>query len=157
MAGHPGGHPAVADGVLWPALAEKAAALGRRGLRGSVVTQFGFDASRVLAWLADARARGISLPVRVGVPGPAGARLLLSYASRCGVPVPAPVAGQYGLSLTDPEATAAPDRFIRALAAGYDPRLHGEVRLHFNAFGGFAATAAWISRFRQAVPADTSA
>jgi methylenetetrahydrofolate reductase (NADH) len=157
VAGHPGGHPAVADGVLWPALAGKAAALRRRGLRGSVITQFGFDASRVLAWLADARARGISLPVWVGVSGPAGVRLLLSYASRCGVAVTAPVAAEYGFSLTDLTATAGPDRFIRALAAGYDPRLHGEVRLHFNAFSGFAATAAWISRFRQAVLADSSA
>jgi methylenetetrahydrofolate reductase (NADPH) len=74
-------------------------------------------------------------------------RLLLLYASRCGVDVSAPVAGRYGFSLTDPAATAAPDRFIRALAAGYDPRLHGEVRLHFNTFSGFTATAEWISRF----------
>jgi methylenetetrahydrofolate reductase (NADPH) len=72
VAGHPGGHPAVPDGVLWPALARKAAALQERGLQGSVVTQFGFDADLVLAWLADVRARGVSLPVRVGVPGPAG-------------------------------------------------------------------------------------
>ena len=154
VAGHPGGHPAVADGVLWPALAGKTAALGRRGLRGGVVTQFGFDAARVLAWLADARTRGISVPVWVGVPGPAGVRQLLSYASRCGVAVSAPVAREYGFSLTDLTATAGPDRFIRALAAGYDPRLHGEVRLHFNTFSGFAATAEWISRFRQAVPAS---
>lgn len=153
VAGHPGGHPAVADDVLWAAMADKAAALGRRGLRGGVVTQFGFDAARVLGWLADARARGISLPVRVGVPGEAGVRSLLWYASRCGVAVTAPVAAGYGFSLTDLAAMAGPDRFIRALAAGYDPRLHGEVRLHFNTFSGFTATAEWISRFRQALPA----
>jgi hypothetical protein len=71
--------------------------------------------------------------------------------------VTAPIAAEYGFSLTDLTATTGPDRFIRALAAGYDPRPHGEVRLHFNAFSGFAATAAWISRLRQAVPADSSA
>lgn len=156
VAGHPGGHPAVADGVLWQALEGKTAALGRLGLRGSVVTQFGFDAARVLAWLADARARGIGLPVSVGVPGPAVVRSLLLYASRCGVAVSAPVAGEYGFSLTDPAATAGPGRFIRALAAGYDPRLHGEVSLHFNTFSGFAATAEWVSRFRQAGPAPAA-
>jgi methylenetetrahydrofolate reductase (NADPH) len=148
VAGHPGGHPAVADGVLWPALAGKAAALELRGLGGSVVTQFGFDAALVLAWLAEVRARGISLPARVGVPGPAGVRRLLAYASRCGVAVSALVAREYGFSLTDLSGTAGPERFIRALASGYDQRLHGEVKLHFNAFGGFAATAQWISRFR---------
>ena len=56
--------------------------------------------------------------------------------------------GKYGFSLTDLTSEARPDRFIRALASGYDPRLHGEVKLHFNSFGGFAATAEWISQFR---------
>jgi methylenetetrahydrofolate reductase (NADPH) len=148
VAGHPGGHPAVDDSVLWPALAGKAAALEQRGLAGSVVTQFGFDPGLVLAWLAVMRARGLRLPVRVGVPGPASVRLLLSYASRCGVSVSAPVARDYGLSLTGPAATAAPDRFIRALSSGYDARAHGEMKLHFNPFGGFTATAEWVSQFR---------
>ena len=148
VVGHPGGHPAVDDSVLWPALAGKAAALEQRGLVGSVVTQFGFDPGLVLAWLAGRRARGLRLPVRVGVPGPASVQLLLSYASRCGVSVSAPVARDYGLSLTGPAATAAPDRFIRALAAGYDAGAHGEMKLHLNPFGGFTATAEWVSQFR---------
>jgi methylenetetrahydrofolate reductase (NADH) len=148
IAGHPGGHPAVADDALWAALAGKTAALRRRGLGGSVVTQFGFDAVRVLAWLAEVRARGIGLPVRVSVPGPASVRRLLACASRCGVAVSARVAGEYGFSLTDRTGTPGPDRFIMTLASGYDPRLHGEMRLHFNTFGGFAATAEWIRWFR---------
>jgi methylenetetrahydrofolate reductase (NADPH) len=147
VAGHPGGHPAVPDGVLWPALARKAAALEERGLGGSVVTQFGFDADLVLTWLADVRARGVSLPVRVGVPGPAGVRRLLWYASRCGVAVSPPAARKYGFSLTDLTSTAEPDRFVRTLASGYDARVHGEVKLHFNTFSGIAATAEWISQF----------
>jgi methylenetetrahydrofolate reductase (NADPH) len=153
VAGHPGGHPAVPDGVLWPALARKAAALEERGLEGSVVTQFGFDADLVLGWLADVRARGLTLPVRVGVPGPAGVRRLLWYASRCGVAVSAPVARKYGFSLTDLMGMAGPDRFIRMLASGYDARVHGQVKLHFNTFGGIAATAEWISRFPDCEPA----
>jgi methylenetetrahydrofolate reductase (NADPH) len=148
VAGHPGGHPAVTDSVLWSALAGKTAALERRGLGGGVVTQFGFDASQVLAWLAEARSRGLRLPVRVGVPGPASVRRLLAYASRCGVAVSAPVAWEYGFSLTKPTGTAGPGRFIHALASGYDPQLHGAVKLHFNSFGGIAATAEWISQFR---------
>lgn len=146
VAGHPGGHPAVADSVLWPALAGKAAALEQRGLDGSVITQFGFDPDLALAWLAGLRARGVDLPVRVGVPGPTGVRRLLSYASRCGVSVSAGTARAYGFSLTDLTGTAEPDRFIRALASGYDARLHGEAKLHFNTFEGIAATAEWISQ-----------
>jgi methylenetetrahydrofolate reductase (NADPH) len=57
-------------------------------------------------------------------------------------------ARDYGISLADPVGTAWPDRFIRALASGYDAQLHGEVRLHFSTFAGFAATAEGISEFR---------
>jgi methylenetetrahydrofolate reductase (NADPH) len=148
VAGHPGGHPAVPDAVLWRAIAAKTAALEQRGLRAGVITQFGFDAAQVLAWLAELRARGLTVPVRVGVPGPATVRTLLAGASRCDVSVSAPVAREYGFSLGDRAGTAAPDRFIRALAAGYDGRLHGEVKLHFTTFRGVAATAEWISQFR---------
>jgi methylenetetrahydrofolate reductase (NADPH) len=147
VAGHPGGHPAVTDDALWQALAANAAALEQRGLDGGVVTQFGFDPARVLAWLAAVRARGLSLPVRVGVPGPARVRQLLTAASWCGVAVTEPVASGYGFSLADLTGTAGPDRFIRALASGYDPRLHGEVKLNFEPIGGIAATVEWVSRF----------
>jgi methylenetetrahydrofolate reductase (NADPH) len=72
----------------------------------------------------------------------------LAAAAKCDVSVSAPVARDYGFSLDDRAGTsAAPDRFIRALAAGYDRQLHGEVKLHFSTFGGVAATADWISQF----------
>jgi methylenetetrahydrofolate reductase (NADPH) len=148
VAGHPGGHPVVADGVLWPALAGKSAALAERGLDGSVITQFGFDASMVLRWLADLRTKGVRLPVSIGVPGPAAVRRLLTYSSRCGVGVTEDAARGYGFSLADPAGSAGPDRFIWALAAGYDARLHGEVKLHFYPFGGIRLFAEWLSQFR---------
>jgi len=144
VAGHPDGHPAVADDVSWAALAAKTAALGPRGLDGDLITQFGFDAARVLAWLTEVRERGIGLPVRVSVPGPATVRRLLAIAFRCDVAVSESVAEEYGFTLTEPTRTAEPDRFVQALASGYDPRLHGDVKLHFNAFGGFSTTLAWI-------------
>ena len=71
-----------------------------------MVTQFGFDAVRVLTWLAEVRARGIGLPVRVSVPGPGTVRRLLAIASRCSVAVSAPVAQENGFSLTDPHGHA---------------------------------------------------
>jgi methylenetetrahydrofolate reductase (NADPH) len=63
--------------------------------------------------------------------------------------VSAPVAGEYGFAVADPTGEAGPDRFIRALAAGYDRALHGTVKLHFEQFSGIAATAEWISGFRR--------
>jgi methylenetetrahydrofolate reductase (NADPH) len=148
VSGYPEGHPAIADPALWSALEAKAAALAERGLTGCVITQFGFDADRVLAWIETARDRGIDLPVRIGVPGPAGVRRLLSYAARCGVGTSAGIARKYGLSLGNLMGTAGPDLFIRALAEGYDAGRHGEARLHFYTFGGLRATAGWIAAFR---------
>lgn len=71
ISGYPEGHPAIADRTLWSALTDKTAALGTERLGGDVITQFGFDVDPVLGWLEAARARGVHLPVRIGVPGPA--------------------------------------------------------------------------------------
>ncbi len=149
VSGYPEGHPAIAESVLWSALERKAATLAKLGLPGTVITQFGFDVDPVLKWLEAVREHGIDLPVRVGVPGPAGVRRLLTYAARFGVGTSAGIAKKYGFSITNLMGTAGPDRFIRALGEGYDPQRHGEVRLHFYTFGGLKATADWIAEFRQ--------
>ncbi|MGW2211221.1 methylenetetrahydrofolate reductase [Streptomyces sp. NPDC001781] len=148
VCGYPEGHPAIAEDVLWSALTEKAAALHEAGLAGDVITQFGFDADAVLTWLEALRGRGVHLPVRVGVPGPAGVRRLLGYATRFGVGTGATVARKYGLSLTNLMGSAGPDRFLDDLAAGYEPARHGTVKLHFYTFGGLRTTAEWITRYR---------
>jgi methylenetetrahydrofolate reductase (NADPH) len=148
VSGYPEGHPAITDPVLWSALEAKSAALGDQGLPGAVITQFGFDADPVLTWIEALRGRGIDLPVRIGVPGPAGVRRLMRYAARFGVGTSAAIARKYGLSLTNLMGTAGPERFIHALAQDYDAQRHGDVRLHFYTFGGLKATAEWIADFR---------
>jgi methylenetetrahydrofolate reductase (NADPH) len=148
VSGYPEGHPAITDQALWSALEGKVAALGQQRMTGTVITQFGFDVDPVLRWIEAVRERGIGLPVRIGVPGPAGVRRLMSYATRFGVNTSASLARKYGFSLTSLMATAGPDRFIRALATGYDARRHGDVKLHFYTFGGLKATSEWIADFR---------
>ncbi|OIJ68069.1 methylenetetrahydrofolate reductase [Streptomyces mangrovisoli] len=149
VSGYPEGHPGIAEDVLWTALREKDAALAVQDLDGGVITQFGFDADPVLAWVERVRDQGIALPVRVGVPGPAGVRRLLSYAARFGVGTSASIARKYGLSITNLVGTAGPDRFLHALAEGYDPARHGDMKIHFYTFGGLRATAEWVDRFRK--------
>ena len=149
VGGYPEGHPSIAESVLWSALEGKAAALAHLGMSGVVITQFGFDVDPVLKWLEAVRERGIGLPVRVGVPGPAGVRRLLTYAARFGVGTSAGIARKYGFSITNLMGTAGPDKFIRALAEGLDPERHGEVKLHFYTFGGLKATSEWIAEFRK--------
>lgn len=101
----------------------------------------------MLAWVRRVRECGIDLPVRVGVPGPAGVRRLLSFAARFGVGTSASIARKYGFSLANLVGTAGPDRFLRSLAEGHDPEVHGVVKVHFYTFGGLKATAEWLARF----------
>jgi methylenetetrahydrofolate reductase (NADPH) len=148
IAGYPEGHPDIADDVLWAALTGKAAALAEQGLEGSIITQFAFDEEPVLAWIERVRAAGIDLPIRVGVPGPAGVKRLLGFARRFGIGANAMIVKKYGFSLTNLIGTAGPDRLLAALADGYDPDRHGRVHLHFYTFGGIEATSRWIRDYR---------
>lgn len=143
ISGYPEGHPDIGAATLWDALEGKAAALADQGRAGDIITQFGFDVDPVIEWIGQVRARGIDLPIRVGVPGPAGVRRLLGYARRFGVASSAGIAKKYGFSLTNLLGTAGPDRFLTALASRLEPARHGVVRVHLYTFGGLRATAEW--------------
>jgi methylenetetrahydrofolate reductase (NADH) len=145
ISGYPEGHPDISDRLLWSAITEKTREVTWRGIAGNVVTQFSFDADAVVAWIEQARDQGVTLPIRIGVPGPAGVRRLLTFAKRFGVASSATIARKYGLSLTNLLSTAGPDRFIRRLSDRLN-ETYGDVRLHFYTFGGLQETAAWIRR-----------
>jgi methylenetetrahydrofolate reductase (NADPH) len=144
VAGYPEGHPDIATTTLDEALRAKVALLTEQGLVPAVITQFGFDVQPVLRWIHGLRRHGIDAQVRVGVPGPVGIKRLLSYARRFGVATSAGITRKYGFSLANLVGTTGPDAFVAALAAGFDPVVHGDVRLHFYTFGGITATAAWV-------------
>jgi methylenetetrahydrofolate reductase (NADPH) len=146
MAGHPDGHPNMSAGQCWSVLEKKAADIERRGMAPLIVTQFGFDAGSLLGWLRELRRRGLGIPVRVGVPGPAGIKTLLRFAARCGVAASASVMAKYGLSITQLMGTSGPDRMVDALAEQISSE-HGRVRLHFYPFGGLERTVDWIRSY----------
>ena len=151
IAGYPEGHPGIGEADLWAALTDKAAALREQGLAGGIITQFGFDVDPVVRWIEQVRERGVDLPIRVGVPGPAGIRRLVRYAARFGVGTSAGIAKKYGFSITNLMGTAGPDRFIDELAGRLDKARHGEVKLHFYTFGGLGATSDWIAAYEAGV------
>lgn len=147
ISGYPEGHPDISDDELWSALRDKTAALAQQGLGGSIITQFGFDDEPIVRWIERVREQGIDLPIRIGVPGPAGIKRLLGFARRFGIASSAGIVKKYGLSLTNLMGTAGPDRLIGALEGRIGPARHGDVLLHFYTFGGVAATAQWIRQF----------
>lgn len=153
IGGHPEGHPNMSVDQCWSVLESKVTEIERRGMAPLIVTQFAFDADAVLGWLAELRRRGVDAPVRVGVPGPAGIKRLLSFAARCGVGASASVMKKYGVSITNLLGSAGPDKLVDAFANGLGPE-HGRVRLHFYPFGGLAKTVEWIRDYnaRHGIP-----
>ncbi|CAB3624674.1 5,10-methylenetetrahydrofolate reductase [Achromobacter marplatensis] len=147
VGGHPEGHPVMSAADRWEVLERKCRSIGMRGMTPLIVTQFGFDADIVLAWLKTLRERGIEHPVRVGVPGPAGIAVLARYAALCGVSACASMWSKYGISLGKLFGTAGPDVFVDRLVAGLTEE-HGEVSLHFFPFGGIAQSVKWIAQYR---------
>lgn len=143
IGGHPDGHPNMTPEQCWAVLDKKVADITARGMAPLIVTQFGFDPDRVLTWLAELRARGIDVPVRLGVPGPAGIKRLMTFAARCGVGASAAVLKKYGISVTNLLGSAGPDKLVDTFVRGLGPE-HGKVRLHFYPFGGLDKTLDWI-------------
>ena len=76
---YPEGHPLIDGRVLDEAL------LRKDGLADYMATQLCFDPEVLLAWLEGVRARGVSLPLYAGVPGPIERRKLLEISTKVGV------------------------------------------------------------------------
>lgn len=154
VAGHPEGSPDFSDAVAIDALRMKHAFAERTGARLRIVTQFGFDTRRILTWAENLDRIGISLPIHLGVAGPAGIATLLKYSRLCGV----------GNSLS--LFTRHAGRFTK-FAAGYSPEaVVSPVEQHLRAaqsdiisqihvfpFGGVEKAAVWL-RERGSWPTD---
>jgi methylenetetrahydrofolate reductase (NADPH) len=140
IGGYPEGHPRIAQAVLEAALDQKIAAARAAGLSVSIVSQFSFSAERILAWLRQLRACGITVPVKVGLAGPASLTALLRYAKRCGVS--ASLRGLMSGAATGLVGHAGPDPIIEALAAAGDLS-PGDLGIapHYFSFGGAVETA----------------
>jgi methylenetetrahydrofolate reductase (NADPH) len=143
---YPEGHPRIPDDELERALAAKLAAARRAGLRFEIVTQFGFDGERIVAWLRKLRAQSVTERVRIGLAGPAKVTTLLKFAQRCGVRASAHgLMRNMGLAFQALGRTT-PDEIVRSLADAAANGELGAVAPHFYSFGGFVATATWARK-----------
>jgi methylenetetrahydrofolate reductase (NADPH) len=144
LAGYPEAHPRIGGDELEAALVTKLASAQSQGLAVHIVTQFSFDAKPIILWIDWLRARGITLPVKVGLAGPTSLSTWLSYARRCGVRASASaLANRMGL-VNHLFKTIAPDPIISQLAELAAQRKIADVSAHMFSFGGIAATARWL-------------
>src|SRR5690606_35177634 len=119
------------------ALEGKAAFAKEAGFEIYFATQFGFDPQAFIDWEAKTTAAGITLPIHVGVAGPASLRQLARFAMLCGVGASARMLTTRTGAMANLLRTQAPDDMIAHLAQ--HRAAHPGCRMqkvHFFAFGG---------------------
>ncbi len=89
VAGHPEGNRDIdADGSMKnvsAALRWKNDFQSRTDAQLAIATQFAFDAKPIIKWADGIAAEGITLPVHIGIAGPAKLQTLIKFAIACGV------------------------------------------------------------------------
>ncbi|MBA2637514.1 MAG: methylenetetrahydrofolate reductase [Solirubrobacterales bacterium] len=141
-----------------PAYPETHPLIGRADLTGflkakqpyadHMVSQICFDPDTILAWVADMRAQGVTLPLHVGIPGPMEVRKLLATSLRIGVGASARfLSKQRGLA-AKLLSRYRPDHLVSALAPYMDDPDYAIAGFHVNTFNQVKATAEWLEAMR---------
>jgi methylenetetrahydrofolate reductase (NADPH) len=148
VAGHPEGNrdidPRGGDATAMAALLAKDAFQRETDARMAIATQFCFEAAPVIAWADGLRAAGVTLPVHIGVAGPAKLQTMLKFAMACGVGPSLRVLQRRAMDLTKLMLPFEPTEFLSELAAhkAAHPDFAVE-RVHFFPLGGITATTDW--------------
>ena len=139
IAGYPESHPTITDDLTVQAMWDK------RRHATHVVSNLTFDAAAIKNWVTRMRARGVAMPVLLGMPGPVDRTKLLAMASKIGV-------GESTRFLVKHKSTfarlAAPggftgQRFLEECASTAAKPDAGIEGLHIFTFNQIAETEAW--------------
>jgi methylenetetrahydrofolate reductase (NADPH) len=144
MAGHPEGHPRVALDLIRDAERQKLQLAAQAGLQARLVTQFVFETEPLLRWLGQLRAGGHSVPVIVGLAGPAKLSTLFKFALRCGAGPSIRALGARPGSFAKLLGDHGPEHLVRSLARarlGSNADITG---IHLFCFGGFLRSCEWL-------------
>ena len=139
ITGYPEGHPAISGDKLRQALLDK------QRYATYLVTQMCFSAKAILSWVGEIRDDGVTVPVKVGIPGAVQPTRLLTMAAKIGVGDSMRyLSKNRGLLRLIRPGRYRPDRLVRPLAASAGPL--GLSGVHLFTFNQVAPTAAWHRR-----------
>ena len=163
VAGHPEGNKDIdPDGGMTnvdAALRWKQAFSNTSDAEMAIATQFCFEAKPVIDWANDLAANGITLPIHIGVAGPAKLQTLIKFSIACGVGASLRVLQHRAKDLTKLLLPFSPNEFLAELAAhkAQNPQLNIS-HVHFFPLGGIKTNAKWAieSGGSSAVPASQS-
>ena len=148
VAGHPEGNKDIdPDGAMTnvdAALRWKQAFSDTSDAKMAITTQFCFEAKPVIDWANDLAANGITLPIHIGVAGPAKLQTLIKFSIACGVGASLRVLQRRAKDLTKLLRPFSPNKFLAELAAhkAQNPQLKIS-HVHFFPLGGIKTNAKW--------------
>jgi methylenetetrahydrofolate reductase (NADPH) len=149
VAAHPEGSASIGRARVAEALAGKVEFAKTAPFRLRFVTQFGFDAQAFIDWEAETSARGIDLPIHVGLAGPASLKQLARFAVVCGVGASARMLKTRTAATANLLKSKAPDDLVVDFARHQAANPHTRIKSpHIFAFGGVAKSARWINAVR---------
>ena len=150
VAGHPEGNKDIdkngGDRIVLQALKWKNDFANRSDAKMAIATQFCFEAAPVIAWADRLAAEGITLPIHIGVAGPAKLQTLIKFAISCGVGASLRVLQKRAMDVTKLLLPYEPTEFVTELAAhkAANPNF-GIEQVHFFPLGGIKTNAAWVT------------
>lgn len=155
VAGHPEGNKDIdADGssrIVDESLKWKQAFSERTDADMAIATQFAFEAKPVIAWADRLKEAGISLPIHIGVAGPAKLQTLIKYAMACGVGPSIRVLQRRAMDIRKLVMPYEPTEVLTDLSA--HKAAHPDClieQVHFFPLGGIKTSAEWANDTVQA-------
>ena len=149
VAGHPEGNKDIdkdGDAVIMQALAWKQAFANTSDAKFAIATQFCFEADPVIAWANKLAEASISMPIHIGIAGPAKLQTLIKFAIACGVGPSLRVLQKRAMDVTKLLLPYEPTEVAGALAAqkAATPGFNIE-QVHFFPLGGIKTNAQWVT------------
>ena len=143
VAGYPDGHAFIDARVIDDQLLAKQRLLDEHGVGGWISTQMCFDAATIRAWIERERARGIDLPIRLGIPGVVDRTRLMTMGARLGVGASLRFLSKNRSTVMQLMAPGGfdPTELVAAFASDADTL--GIEALHGFTFNSVADTRAW--------------
>ncbi len=161
VAGHPegnrdidvkGGRLRVDEALKW-----KNEFQSRTDAKMAIATQFAFEAQPIIEWADSLRFAGITLPIHIGIAGPAKLQTLIKFAIACGVGPSLKVLQKRAMDVTKLLLPYEPNDVVAELAAHKAANPDFNVtHVHFFPLGGIKTNATWAHTHggASAVPAS---
>jgi methylenetetrahydrofolate reductase (NADPH) len=141
--GYPDGHSRIDDDELDAQLQAKQVLLADAGVGGWISTQMCFDDTKIRSWIEMQRAAGISLPIRLGIPGVVDRARLMNMGTRLGIGASIRYLSKNRSTVTHLMAPGGFDPTDMVVAFADDADQLGIEALHSFTFNAVADTRAW--------------